>query len=98
MLSLARGGRSSLADRLAMFTDARVERWWIVLGVLDGRPSWGPSVPAAKLVDRSPPHPRGLSCCPGDLPATPPIDLAPVGDPCAVRAPSSSDASRTPSG
>ncbi len=38
--------RSALADRLATFTDARVERYWLLLGVLNGWPTWEPSVPA----------------------------------------------------
>jgi hypothetical protein len=38
--------RSALADRLATFTDARVERYWSLLGVLNGWPAWEPSVPA----------------------------------------------------
>jgi DNA-binding transcriptional MerR regulator len=38
--------RTELADRLATFTDARVERYWQLLGVLNGWPAWEPSVPA----------------------------------------------------
>jgi DNA-binding transcriptional MerR regulator len=38
--------RTDLADRLATFTDARVERYWQLLGVLNGWPAWEPSVPA----------------------------------------------------
>ncbi len=38
--------RSLLADRLATFTDARVERYWALLAVLNGWPTWEPSVPA----------------------------------------------------
>ena len=38
--------RSALADRLETFTDARVERYWSLLGVLNGWPAWEPSVPA----------------------------------------------------
>jgi len=40
------GRRQQLADRLATFTDARVERYWMLLGVLNGWPTWEPSVPA----------------------------------------------------
>ncbi|SFP40614.1 DNA-binding transcriptional regulator, MerR family [Geodermatophilus dictyosporus] len=40
------GRRAALADRLAAFTDARVERYWQLLGVLNGRPPFEPSVPA----------------------------------------------------
>jgi DNA-binding transcriptional MerR regulator len=40
--------RSMLADRLATFADARVERYWMLLGVLNGWPTWEPSVPAVE--------------------------------------------------
>ncbi len=40
--------RAALADRLAAFTDARVERYWQLLGVLNGRPPFEPSVPAVQ--------------------------------------------------
>ena len=39
-------GRAALADRLATFTDRRVERYWQLLGVLNGWPQRTPSVPA----------------------------------------------------
>jgi len=39
-------GRAALADRLATFTDRRVERYWQLLGVLNGWPQRAPSVPA----------------------------------------------------
>jgi hypothetical protein len=39
-------GRVALADRLATFTDRRVERYWQLLGVLNGWPQRAPSVPA----------------------------------------------------
>jgi DNA-binding transcriptional MerR regulator len=39
-------GRAELADRLATFTDRRVERYWQLLGVLNGWPQRAPSVPA----------------------------------------------------
>jgi len=39
-------GRAELADRLATFTDRRVERYWQLLGVLNGWPHRAPSVPA----------------------------------------------------
>lgn len=42
----AAGRRAALADRLDTFTDARVERYWMLLGVLNGWPAWQPSVPA----------------------------------------------------
>jgi DNA-binding transcriptional MerR regulator len=38
--------RTALADRLAVFTDARVERYWQLLGVLNGWPPFEPAVPA----------------------------------------------------
>ncbi|SDD06059.1 DNA-binding transcriptional regulator, MerR family [Geodermatophilus telluris] len=44
----APGRRAALADRLATFTDARVERYWQLLGVLNGRPPFEPSVPAVE--------------------------------------------------
>jgi len=40
--------RSMLADRLATFADARVERYWMLLGVLNAWPTWEPSVPAVE--------------------------------------------------
>jgi len=40
--------RSMVADRLATFADARVERYWMLLGVLNGWPTWEPSVPAVE--------------------------------------------------
>lgn len=42
------GRRHELADRLAAFTDARVERYWQLLGVLNGWPPFEPSVPAVE--------------------------------------------------
>ncbi|MYV46742.1 MerR family DNA-binding transcriptional regulator [Streptomyces sp. SID2888] len=38
--------RARLADRLATFTDRRVERYWQLLGVLNGRPPFPSQVPA----------------------------------------------------
>jgi DNA-binding transcriptional MerR regulator len=38
--------RAKVADQLATFTDARVERYWQLLGVLNGWPAWPPRVPA----------------------------------------------------
>ena len=40
--------RRVLADRLETFTDARVERYWALLGVLNGWPSWEPATPAVQ--------------------------------------------------
>jgi DNA-binding transcriptional MerR regulator len=39
-------GRAELADRLATFSDRRVERYWQLLGVLNGWPRRPPTVPA----------------------------------------------------
>ncbi|MBM7804611.1 DNA-binding transcriptional MerR regulator [Geodermatophilus bullaregiensis] len=44
----APGRRAALADRLATFTDARVERYWQLLGVLNGWPPFEPAVPAVE--------------------------------------------------
>lgn len=38
--------RAALADSLATFTDRRVERYWHLLGVLNGWPARAPQVPA----------------------------------------------------
>ncbi|KAA2256728.1 MerR family transcriptional regulator [Solihabitans fulvus] len=38
--------RVALADRLDTFTDRRVERYWELMGVLNGRPPFPPRVPA----------------------------------------------------
>ncbi|MEV0374990.1 MerR family transcriptional regulator [Streptomyces sp. NPDC050636] len=38
--------RARLADRLATFTDRRVERYWQLLGVLNGRPPFPSQAPA----------------------------------------------------
>jgi DNA-binding transcriptional MerR regulator len=40
------GRRAALADRLATFADARVERYWQLLGLLNGWPPFEPAVPA----------------------------------------------------
>jgi DNA-binding transcriptional MerR regulator len=40
--------RARLAERLGTFTDARVERYWQLLGVLNGWPPFEPSVPAVE--------------------------------------------------
>ena len=40
--------RTVLADRLAVFTDARVERYWQLLGVLNEWPPFEPAVPAVE--------------------------------------------------
>jgi DNA-binding transcriptional MerR regulator len=42
------GRRTALADRLATFTDARVERYWQLLGILNGWPPFEPAVPAVE--------------------------------------------------
>jgi hypothetical protein len=38
--------RAALADQLARFTDARVERYWALLGVINGWPAWPSQIPA----------------------------------------------------
>jgi hypothetical protein len=38
--------RVRLADRLAPFTDRRVERYWQLVGQLNGREPFSPAVPA----------------------------------------------------
>lgn len=38
--------RAELARRVDTFTDARVERYWQLLGVINGWPGWEPQVPA----------------------------------------------------
>ncbi|MEV8632284.1 MerR family transcriptional regulator [Streptosporangium sp. NPDC051023] len=40
------GRRAELADRLETFTDLRVERYWRLLGVINGRPPFPSGVPA----------------------------------------------------
>ncbi|MFC6086950.1 hypothetical protein [Sphaerisporangium aureirubrum] len=38
--------RTRLADQIEIFTDRRVERYWELLGVLNGRPAFTPATPA----------------------------------------------------
>ncbi len=40
------GDRAALADQLERFTDARVDRYWALLGVINGWPAWPSQVPA----------------------------------------------------
>jgi DNA-binding transcriptional MerR regulator len=47
---LPAGERARLADRLATFTDRRVERYWRLLGILNGWPPFEPRVPAFEWV------------------------------------------------
>ena len=42
--------RFELAERMTTFTDRRVERYWQLLGVLNGWPAWPPRVPAFEWV------------------------------------------------
>ncbi|KXK62507.1 MerR family transcriptional regulator [Micromonospora rosaria] len=42
------GERVALADRMAVFTDRRVERYWELVGVLHRRPAFPPMVPAVE--------------------------------------------------
>jgi DNA-binding transcriptional MerR regulator len=39
------GDRGALADRLERFTDDRVERYWALLGVINGWPAWPSQMP-----------------------------------------------------
>jgi hypothetical protein len=45
---LSTGERVALADRMAVFTDARVERYWELVGVLNRRPPFPAQVPAVQ--------------------------------------------------
>ncbi|OZV84785.1 MerR family transcriptional regulator [Micromonospora echinospora] len=45
---LSAGQRVALADRMATFTDRRVERYWQLVGVLHQRPPFPPMVPAVE--------------------------------------------------
>ncbi|XTZ18721.1 MerR family transcriptional regulator [Micromonospora echinospora] len=45
---LSAGQRVALADRMATFTDRRVERYWQLVGVLHRRPPFPPTVPAVE--------------------------------------------------
>ena len=40
------GDRPALADQLERFTDARVDRYWALLGVVNGWPAWPSQIPA----------------------------------------------------
>ncbi|MFI5720355.1 MerR family transcriptional regulator [Nocardia sp. NPDC051750] len=40
--------RIALADRMATFTDGRVERYWSLLAIINGRPARPPMVPGAE--------------------------------------------------
>ena len=40
------GDCGALADRLERFTDARVDRYWALLGVVNGWPAWPSQIPA----------------------------------------------------
>jgi DNA-binding transcriptional MerR regulator len=44
--SMPAAERASLRDRLEKYTDARVERYWQLLGVINGRAPFPPAVPA----------------------------------------------------
>jgi len=39
------GDRAALADQLERFTDARVERYWALLGTINGWPAWPSQIP-----------------------------------------------------
>ena len=47
---ISREQRIQLADQLETFADRRVERYWELMGVLNGRPSFPPRVPAFEWV------------------------------------------------
>lgn len=40
------GDRAALADQLERFTDPRVDRYWALLGVINGWPAWPSQLPA----------------------------------------------------
>jgi DNA-binding transcriptional MerR regulator len=40
------GDRAALADQIERFTDARVERYWALLAVINGWPAWPSQIPA----------------------------------------------------
>lgn len=40
------GNRAAVADQLERFTDARVDRYWALLGVINGWPAWPSQIPA----------------------------------------------------
>lgn len=44
--SLPTADRVSLRERLDTYTDARVERYWQLMGIINGRPPFPPAVPA----------------------------------------------------
>jgi hypothetical protein len=47
---ISREQRIRLADQLETLTDRRVERYWELMGVLNGRPPFPPKVPAFEWV------------------------------------------------
>ena len=44
--SMPAADRTDLLERLEKFTDARVERYWQLTGILNDRPPFTPGVPA----------------------------------------------------
>ena len=44
--SMPAAGRTELRERLEKYTDARVERYWHLLGIINGRPPFPSAVPA----------------------------------------------------
>ncbi|WP_300018904.1 MerR family transcriptional regulator [Pseudonocardia sp.] len=40
------GDRTELADTITLFSDRRVERYWALLGILNGMPAFPPKIPA----------------------------------------------------
>ncbi|MFB9236437.1 MerR family transcriptional regulator [Plantactinospora siamensis] len=61
--ALPAADRARLADRVAVFTDRRVERYWQLMGLLNGRPTFPPASPAfewfAAALRAHPPVPAG---------------------------------------
>ena len=53
--------RPQLREHLEAGTDARAERYWQLLGIINGWPPFQTHVPAFRVDDRRPPRPpRGL--------------------------------------
>jgi hypothetical protein len=42
--------RASMLEQLEIFTDARVERYWQLVGIINGRPPFPSAVPAFESV------------------------------------------------
>lgn len=60
--ALSAEARAALADQLDRFTDRRVERYWELLGIINGRPGFPSTAPAFEWLIaalRAHPEPRG---------------------------------------